>query len=115
MEDHPRFRAMCSHRPVHKASIFMGSFSAATPKPSWLYSNRKWISDISRFEPGVRRASTDSCCNKLVQVREGRDGRLRVSGGPKLKQSQHYTREFGNALVQLHLSHLDELLADAAS
>ena len=108
LEQHPRFQSFLSHREVFRTRVDLGSFGSSSQKPLWLYSNKKWVGEISRYasrwwDPSM----TDM---ELVQVRPDSTGALRVYGVPKsLHESQHYPPAFGEAVATVHVAHLHEL------
>mgnify|MGYP003333625565 CR=1 FL=1 len=80
----------------HETDVHMGAYNARTLKPSTLYSNRKFIYSLERDVTPEQRANLDSTGVCTVVYK---NGKKQVNGGPKLKETQSYTPEFGNAVA----------------
>ena len=106
MEEHPRFQLVLTAFPVYKLHVWMSDFNAPTAKPSWLYSNSPYIAELLNFR--VRDSKGYVRCQKKCVVKKKRraDGSMSVSGGPDLKATQAYTREFGQAVSMWYASRM---------
>ena len=83
---------------VYQHTICMADFGGLTLKPTILYSNKPWISEIDSFKhgrpPKLQREKTYT-----LEIDER--GNKKVYGGPGLKQTQRYPAKFGIALAKL--------------
>lgn len=81
---------------LYQVSLTMGSFGAATVKPTKLYSNAAWIEDIAGAECLDEAAPTDGPSESAPTYVTYTDaaGETKVKGGPGLKATQAYTRRF---------------------
>ena len=108
LELHPRFQQYLRDHEVFRTGVDLGSFGSSTQKPLWLYSNKKWVGEISRY--ASRWWDSSMADLELVQVRPDSTGALRVYGVPQsLHESQHYPPAFGEAVAAVHVAHLHEL------
>ena len=89
----------------------MKRFSAPSAKPTWLYSNAPLITELYDFYTDD---SSPRGCASLCKL-SGVPGAVKVSGTPALKQSQTYTREFGEALAAVYHRHVETLRGNAPS
>ena len=87
--------------PYFEAVVYMGAFDAPTAKASKLYSNSPMVNCLKIPISAEQRSALDSegVAIKGVNPR----GERIVSGGPKLKGTQAYTRCFGEAVVREHM------------
>lgn len=95
----PRWQSLMGRRTLVKSVCQQGCYMAETPKPTMLISNH------ARFNLSNKLTADDvariAAINKeLVTKKRDSQGRLRITGIPeKLKSTQCYTREFGQAIV----------------
>lgn len=101
---HPRMQQLISMFDVYETTTAMWKFSKDAMKPTVLYSNKKWITEIEEFRTVHKRPWT---LKKLVSTKwQGK--RKLFSGNRHLKSSQAYTPEFGEAVRKLYLKHKEE-------
>jgi hypothetical protein len=62
-----------------------------------LYTNAKWLEDLQDMELHV----VGDASVPLAVLKPDASGRLRPTGGPRMKSSQSYTAEFGHAVAKL--------------
>jgi hypothetical protein len=107
MEFHPRFAELAKRMTITRATVRMSMFGAATAKPTWLYSNYAWISEIkNHVTPSMR--YTGPLTTTVVYYVDAH-GKRCVQGGDGLKKSQAYPKGFGKALNQLYEAHRGEI------
>lgn len=80
--------------------FWMASWGAASPKPSLAIGNCPWIPRLRKTLPKKKRVKLSSAGITVRKVNSR--GVLRVSGGPKLKQTQVYPYRFAERLFRLH-------------
>ena len=86
--------------PYFEAVVCMGAFDTPTAKASKLYSNSPMVRDLEIPMTEAQRAALNSVGVAIKGV-NSRGERI-VSGGPKLKGTQAYTRSFGEAVMREH-------------
>lgn len=87
----------------------LGFFKAESPKPVTLYCNKPFIGEVDDY----RTSSVLPKSNGVATNGRGEDGKLKVYGGPNLKATQAYPRDFGTAMTRLYSRHRQEIEADA--
>jgi hypothetical protein len=107
MEFHPRFAQLAKRMTITRATVRMSTFGAATAKPTWLYSNYAWISDIKDYVTHDMRYTGPATTTVDYYVDAG--GKRCVQGSDGLKKSQAYPKGFGKALSQLYEAHRGEI------
>jgi len=85
-QDHPRMVWLSSVMPIYKTRIKMGEFGGETEKPTWLYSNFSFVSDISQFT--IRTWHRSLATQTLTDTYVDSNGVKRCSGNAALKASQ---------------------------
>ena len=71
---------------------WMGHFEATTPKPTRLEGNRQWLHHLGRCRPRLVAGNGEGLASR---------DRHGITGNAKqLKKSQHYTWEFGEAVLE---------------
>ena len=89
----------------------MGDFAAETQKPTWLYSNSKYVHDIECYKTQIfNKGSGAQVCDKKRKA----DGSWSVSGGKRLKATQTYPEDFGEGMSNLYIDHRYHLSVHAA-
>lgn len=104
---HPAWQELIQRVAVFRHSTQLGRFGGATAKATWLWSNRKCVSEVEEH-----RISEQPPAKPLaVMVRKYVDGsgKNRVSGGRDLKASQAYPFAFGMAVAKTYAKHYDEI------
>ena len=94
----------------------MSDYALQWPKPTWLYCSHPWIEDILQFRTHNTRGTVleKEKGKALSRVTHDARGRARVSGNKDtLKESQSYTRQFGEAVCRLYDMHAEDLAAEA--
>ena len=79
---------ICAHAAageVYKKFLWLGAWGELSPKPTYLYSNRKWIEELAKELPTQRKWKG---ANAVVRRYLDSTGRRRVTGGTLLKQTQ---------------------------
>ena len=89
----------------------MSDFSAATPKPNWLYSQTERIGEINDFKAQATNGKANGHKVETTIVKKRPEDAKSASGGADLKGSQAYAPAFGRAALKLH----DRRLADIVS
>jgi hypothetical protein len=98
MQHHARFQQLIRLTKLIRVSLNMGEFGAHTLKPSWLYSNVRWLSDILNFRTHVFELGAGKT---IVNITCKKDGTKCVQGGKELKLSQEYPQKFGRGLAKV--------------
>ena len=107
MQVHARFESLIETRCVYRHSLHMKDFGAASSKPTWLYSNKPWISDISALAPPL---GSPHATHQLVDSwRDPGSGKLRCQGNSRTKSSQSYPEGFGIAFAELTSLHASDI------
>eukprot|EP00969_Alexandrium_andersonii_P090759 4006494-Alexandrium_andersonii.AAC.1 len=89
----------------------MAAFGHPTDKPTWVYSNWRFVSEVDTH--ALPKKNQVRCPDKQMIVRsKGAGGKVKWTGGRDMKDSQHYPRQFGVALMKVHQAHKTDL--DAA-
>ena len=91
---HPRMQQVIRALKVFRTHMDMGSFGAASPKPTHLWAP---CPEVSRFSLPLPDREWESMVTKKVMP----DGRIQVTGNQHLKNSQTYPREFGYATLRV--------------
>ena len=73
----------------------MGAFDGPTTKGHELYSNSEIIGNLRREHPGPSRDKSVQTAKKTYT----KSGKLIVSGGKHLSDTQEYTQAFGHAVA----------------
>jgi hypothetical protein len=98
---HPRLQGVLRKVTVYKHLLYQWDFGAMSSKPTWLFSNRSWISDIDKHK-----VFREDCLKEsLVQTRTRADGSTMFQGNRNTKQSQHYPLPFGVAVARIYREH----------
>jgi hypothetical protein len=87
----------------------MKMFGAGSPKPTWLYSNYKWINGIDVHAIKSKTEALQTPNIALVKKYKDRSGAAKIVGNDQLKCSQAYPRGFAEAVARLHEEHEHEL------
>ena len=95
MFEHPRMQQIIKSISVYRCHMHMGSYGAASPKPTFLWSPSPTVLNFALPLPHDRQWET------MVDKKTMPDGSVQVSGNSKLKGSQTYPREFGFATVRV--------------
>lgn len=111
LEEHPRWKELCRMVKVYRTHVWMSDYGAPSPKPSWLYSQMSWISEIRDFRSDDTRGRALEGSAVMSTKRTRADGTVAVTGGADLKASQAYTPAFGQAVVRLHARHQQAMVA----
>ena len=91
----PLWRAVAPAEQIYKTSTWMGAYGAPTRKPTWLLSTEQWTTNLART---LKRDAPLGVEGTTVKMADTIDGRSRVCGGPRLKESQAYPEEYGKAV-----------------
>ena len=121
MQYHPDFQWLLHSTTVFRVFLWMGAYGGASPKATWLYSNRRDLIDLYKAVPDdvewhaqmvVRRGFEPVQINPIhpLHLTESsrtvtRDGHVQVCGADDLKLSQHYPAAFGEAVYSLYNKH----------
>lgn len=110
LQYHARIQAILGVYTIYRHGFRMWDFGGASAKPTWLYSNRAWVSGIDKYK--VQRMEADK---KLDLVTKGVNeiGKKTYTGTKWLKTSQAYPRPFGEAMYNLYMEHSAELHREA--
>ena len=88
---------------VYRKFLWIGSWGDVSPKPSYLYSNKKWIEDLGGELPTHRKWRG---AGAVVRRYIDSAGKRRVTGGPLLKNTQsnplQHPKSMTKLQVQLH-------------
>jgi hypothetical protein len=106
LEHHPRFQELMTVITIYRHMIKMIDYNLPHEKPTWLYSNESFISDIDQHVRPYTGPLPEKATTKRYKDASGREC---FTGGPGLKHSQHYTREFGEAVAAVFASRKKEL------
>jgi len=87
----------------------LGYFKAESPKPVMLYCNKPFICQIDSYQTTSTLPESSGVALRL----EGEDGKVSISGGPNLKASQAYPRDFGIGMRKLYTKHETKVKEDA--
>ena len=79
----------------HTQNINMAGHCADTLKPTELHSNARWLPALYRQAPKAFKARN----TEMVKISTREDGSCAVTGGKGLKQSQAYTPEFSQNVL----------------
>ena len=102
LEYHPRFQALLGAIKVYSVVVHLGAYKAKSMKTVRLYSNMPWVRHLRRAVPaGTIFEDAGQVTVKYTDKR----GAQRVKGGPKLKASQSYPVDFGNAVADIFCEH----------
>ena len=93
----PLWSAVAPQGSLLKTSTWMGAFGAPTRKPTWLMSTHAWTEQLSRK---LSRDAGLGVPGTTVLLVDASDGRKRVCGGPRLKETQAYPVGYGRAVHQ---------------
>ena len=80
-----------------RVSTWMGSFGALTPKPTWLLGNSEWMHCFHQKLSKEQQFMPNDTVMHLPS--NGRKSR-RVQGGPGLKETQAYPKDYGRAVCE---------------
>jgi len=100
--DYGRFQELAASFDVWRHSVFMQNYGGPTAKPTWLWSNRKFIAEIDSYASQPQQQQQQQ---SLVQVWEGHDGKRKFRGNSATKGSQEYPIGFGVAVAKLYSKH----------
>lgn len=95
---HPRMQQLLKHVHVFRAHMYMGSYGAMSPKPTFLWAPTPHVNRFSLPLP-------DREWQEVVTKSVKEDGTVQVTGNNQLKASQTYPREFGYATVRVWKVH----------
>ena len=90
---------------VYKHIVHQWDYGARSLKPTWLFSNRPWISGMDRHKSLPRTMTREALVTKSVKA----DGQKSYCGNRNTKSSQHYPAAFGTAAAQIYRQHEDAL------
>ena len=97
-----------------RVSTWMGSFGALTPKPTWLLGNAPWMTGLHRkLSKNQRFPPNDTVVHLPGSSTSGRS--RRVQGGPGLKETQAYPKEYGQAVYNAWQEGTASMLGASAS
>ncbi len=99
MQHHPYFQWMLSMIRVYRHAISMREYGAPSAKPTWLYSAHACVADVDRYACATRAVDDVALVTKYTD----RAGKVRCSGGPRLKASQSYPAQFGQAICETYM------------
>ena len=91
---HPRMQQVIRNLRVFRTHMHMGSFGAASPKPTHLWAP---CPEVAKFSLPLPDREWESMVSKKTMP----DGRIQVTGNQNLKSSQTYPREFGFATLRV--------------
>ena len=94
MFEHPRMQQLIKAMSIYRCHMYMGSYGAASPKPTFLWSPSTTVINFSLPLP-------DREWESMVDKKTMPDGSVQVSGNSRLKGSQTYPRQFGLATVRV--------------
>ena len=92
---HPRLQDIVTLMRVWQVSFKMSQFGARSEKPTKLYSNAEWVSDIANAESCVDDLNCDLDSLETYVKYFDKDGHPKVKGGRDLKLTQEYPRKIG--------------------
>ena len=78
--------------------IFMGAYGGSSRKPLTLDSNEKWIERLCRPLPAGAKFENQETATRYIDSR----GQRKVTGGTRLKETQAYPPEFGDAFGEIY-------------
>jgi hypothetical protein len=107
---HPRFLELAANLPVFRHSFNMRDHGGGSLKPTWIYSNRDFVSELDEVAAGA----SGEAPKQLARRYEDGNGRMRVQGTEHLKGSQAYPVQFGLAVARIYQRHEEQLKRDAA-
>ena len=116
MEHVPKFQDMlkCRRRslgPLWRVRLSLGYYGAESSKPVFVYSNFKWVEQVSEYTTRVQLPKSEGVVTRTVNM----DGRLQVSGGRNLKETENYPKHFGTAVARVYMANLHAVRERAAS
>lgn len=94
MWQHPRMQQLIRGLTVWRAHMYMGSYGAASPKPTHLWSPSPIV---SMFSLPLPKCEWEQVVDRTVLS----NGKVSVSGNKNLKAPQTYPREFGFATIRV--------------
>jgi hypothetical protein len=93
---------------IYKTFVWLGAYGHTSAKPTVLYSSHPYLGELAvRSKPAGR--GTLAHAGQLTRRHVDAHGIVKVSGGSKLRESQHYSPEFGLAVETLFSKHHDGL------
>ena len=92
---HPRMQQIVRKLSIYRCHMHMGSYGAASPKPTFLWAPTPWVYRFSIPLPADR--EWEPTVTKKVRA----DGSVQVTGNETLKGTQAYPQEFGLATVRV--------------
>lgn len=95
---HPRMEQFLRSNDAYRCWTWMGAWGGSSPKGTTLWSSSPEVKRMSRDLPDKVWQSDMTRKTKLAS------GKLSVSGGSQLKESQAYTAEFGFGVLSSWLS-----------
>ena len=109
---YPRLASLFYKSFISKESFAMWKFGHKSRKPTWLWSNAMWLSDIHSYVvPLLRRRSLHPAAKTYYDAQ----GRKKFHGDKGTKATQAYPVGFARAVVQLFGGRRQDLAADFAS
>ena len=112
MIHHPRLQEFLQRGfSVWRTTVRMGCFGGDSAKPLWIYSNRPWVRELSMYTTQWSSSGTES----LVYTYVDSDGNRRVNGKKEaMRESQAYTRAFGDAVADVYMKYAPQLRIECA-
>lgn len=96
LQFHPDFQYMCKRFQIFRVFIWIGSYGGGSPKPTFLYSNYRWVECLYLPLP-CKQWDAEMSLKYTDQA-----GTKRVCGGTDLKSSQYYPTLLGRAVAELY-------------
>ena len=96
MANYPRFQQLADKLVIYVCNTFMGAYGAGSRKLTTLRSNAPWVMLLQKQLSDDDKVRVNSV--GIATQYTNADGKRCATGGPKLKQTQEYHAEYGNAL-----------------
>jgi len=108
--DHPRLQQVLVTSKVYFHKTAMWRFDGSTAKPTWLYSNFPFITEVDRYATCHEKPKFSK---RLVNHHTNASGKRCYSGNKSLKGSQEYPLAFGRAMARVYETHTAAITARA--
>ena len=105
MEHHGRFQWLARRLGLFRVGFSMAKFGGETRKDTWCYSPFEFVLKLPEYFTKPDWKASNATSSNCTIITEKADGTLSVSGGPGLKESQHYPPGFGKAITQIYFDH----------